>query len=187
MKSYITLLFFLICLVSCFSNNSNESNSNWSIEYYLDEFQEQTDEPYIIGDFKGSFSNSATTNSVLNVQVLIDSTRVRFKFFEYGTHLLKDAGSFKFRYKTQDGATGEIGFLSNDPYGYIGNYNAFLYEYEINTKLRELFINNSIIKFSCNNTEYYSDEYNFEINTKGLNEALKKANIPLKMPPYPGQ
>ena len=97
MKSYITLLLFLFFLVSCSSNkketinDSKELNSIWSISYYLDEFQDPTHEPYVVGEFVGNFSNSATTNDNLNVQVMVDSTTVRFRFFEYGNQLLKDA------------------------------------------------------------------------------------------------
>lgn len=58
----------------------------WSIHYYVDEFGESTNKGYITNTsfISGTFSNSATQDSKLNVRFLIsDSSNISIKLFEY--------------------------------------------------------------------------------------------------------
>lgn len=59
----------------------------WKLKYYVDDFGESTKEALITNDelIKGLFSNTATTNSNLNVKFLIDNeSSISIKLFEYG-------------------------------------------------------------------------------------------------------
>ena len=57
------------------SGGSEAAPGIWSVNYYVDDFQQPTDEWYITANtsFSGTFSNSATTNSKLAVQVAVDA------------------------------------------------------------------------------------------------------------------
>lgn len=69
----------------------------WSVNYYVDDFQQPTDEWYITTaqQFSGTFSNSATTNSNLLVQMAADQfegeTRIAFFLWEYGRNQVKNS------------------------------------------------------------------------------------------------
>lgn len=67
----------------------------WSVNYYVDDFQQPTDEWYITTNstFSGTFSNSATTNSKLEVQVLADAEDIAFFLYEYGRSQVKNPSS----------------------------------------------------------------------------------------------
>jgi len=57
----------------------------WSIYYYKDEFNQPTTKQHIstASYFTGTFSNSATTDSSLSVNVAVDSDGIFFTLFEY--------------------------------------------------------------------------------------------------------
>lgn len=59
----------------------------WVIDYYVDNFQQPTEDKFIAnrtGPFVGTFSNSATQNSLLNVLVVVDADDLSFALYEYG-------------------------------------------------------------------------------------------------------
>lgn len=58
----------------------------WQTSFYVDEFNNPTDEAYVKNTtaFIGTFSNSATTNSELHARILIDADDVAVKLWEYG-------------------------------------------------------------------------------------------------------
>ena len=63
----------------------------WEITYYVDEFGQFTNQAYMKNKeyFVGTFSNSATTNSKLYVDLLIDNDYVAIVLLEYGSHVVK--------------------------------------------------------------------------------------------------
>lgn len=67
----------------------------WYSDHYVDDFNQPiTDQWYIANavDFEGSFSNSATTDSKLSVQVVFDyNNDISFFLYEYGNKLVKNA------------------------------------------------------------------------------------------------
>lgn len=73
------------------ANGSEEEEpvklGRWVIDYYVDNFQQPTEESFIAnrtGPFVGTFSNSATQNSLLHVLVIVDANDVSFALYEYG-------------------------------------------------------------------------------------------------------
>ena len=105
MKKLLTIIFAVVTLLSAIvvlpacTNNSNSSNNNnppqtqetWAIKYYVDNFDQPTDQAYITNTtyFIGTFSNSATTDSKLKVQFIIDESAIGIKLWEYGSQLVK--------------------------------------------------------------------------------------------------
>ena len=67
----------------------------WEVQYYVDDFNQPTDDGFVTNKnyFVGQFSNSATTNSRLYVQVLADGTDVVFFLYEYGSRQVKNSSS----------------------------------------------------------------------------------------------
>lgn len=69
-----------------------DSSTLWSIRNYVDDFGDKTEEKYIGFDkyIVGTFSNSATTDSELYVQFLIDKANgVAIQLLEYGNSFVK--------------------------------------------------------------------------------------------------
>ncbi len=68
--------------------NEVKADSNWEIEYFIDEFKQPTDKGYITnkGYFTGLFSNSATTDSKLAGYFVVEKDRVGLELFEYGNN-----------------------------------------------------------------------------------------------------
>ena len=65
----------------------------WEKRYYVDEFDEPTDEWYIYCSFSGTFSNSATNDSRLSGNILIDSTDISIMLYEYNRNQVKNVYS----------------------------------------------------------------------------------------------
>lgn len=63
-----------------------ESFGGWEIAFYVDEFNNPTNQAYIRTDdiLYGTFSNSATTDSILYARILIDANGIAIKLWEYG-------------------------------------------------------------------------------------------------------
>jgi len=72
-----------------------EKNKKWERGKYVDEFGQVTGEYYVTTKdyIQGEFSNSATNNSNLIVDVLADKENVYFKLYEYGMYQVKNSSS----------------------------------------------------------------------------------------------
>lgn len=62
----------------------------WTKNYYIDDFNEPTDEWYVSYNFNGTFSNSATTDSRLSGYVIIDESDISIMLYEYNNHQVKN-------------------------------------------------------------------------------------------------
>ena len=97
----------------------------WKIEHYVNEFNEQTYREYITTDDKlsGTFSNSATTDSTLKADILVDSTGVSFVLYEYGDRRVKSSISTGYSISVKYGIHKEnvSGELSNDRINIYGD------------------------------------------------------------------
>lgn len=78
----------------------------WSINYYVDEFGEKTKQGYVTNTdlINGTFSNTATQNSALDVRFLIsNSSEISIKLFEYaGNNPVKAYSSESYTVLMQD-------------------------------------------------------------------------------------
>lgn len=75
----------------------------WTVKYYGDNFGNPTKEGYVTTTrpIKGRFSNSATTNSDLDVVLLIDTNRIGIQLWEYGSSLQKATVGYTDTYTIQ--------------------------------------------------------------------------------------
>ena len=84
--------------------------TNWEVDYYVDEFGDKTNDAYVRGEFHGTFSNSATNGSSLTVYVYMDKdkpNRIAFRLLEYDSHKATAISSDKvtLKIKTEIGTT----------------------------------------------------------------------------------
>ena len=109
----IALLTACLAMTACGSSNSSAdpvssspettaetvaAANAWSIEYFVDDFGRATDEPYVIGSFNGTFSNSAATNEKLTGYIYVERYNegdnvvegVSFDLREYGSYQVKN-------------------------------------------------------------------------------------------------
>ena len=90
-------------------NKVTEGTGIWAIKYFVDDFGDPTDEGYIAHDYyiRGTFSNSATNNSNLNVYFLISGPdNIAVQLYEYaGNNPVKAYGTdeYKIMVKSSDG------------------------------------------------------------------------------------
>ena len=81
----------------------------WQQNYYVDEFNNPTNQAYIKNKtyFIGSFSNSATNNSKLYAYLLIDKDDVAIKMWEYGSYLVKGTSTTSYNITILDDNDGK--------------------------------------------------------------------------------
>lgn len=91
--------------------DSGTEGSLWETYYYVDNFNQPTEDGYIGNStcFLGTFSNSATTDSELLVNVVVDEVDVAFFLYEYGRNRVKNSSSsrddlYNITMRTADGA-----------------------------------------------------------------------------------
>lgn len=91
-------------------NTAEEESSLWQTYYYVDDFNQPTEDGYICNStyFLGTFSNSATTDSNLLVNVVVDEVDIAFFLYEYGNHQVKNNSSsyddiYNIKMRTADG------------------------------------------------------------------------------------
>lgn len=78
-----------------YGNDDESAEKTWKLNYYVDDFQQPTDESYLCSKkFSGQFSNSATTNSVVDAEVLVDKENIAIFLYEYGYHQVKNSSSY---------------------------------------------------------------------------------------------
>ena len=117
-----------LCLALSLSGSVHADTGIWITKHYVDEFKQPTDEAYVTTDkIKGTFSNTATTDSLLYAYILIDD-KVSFKLYEYGdnpvTGYLSDGMEYDFTVLAPDGEKTKLkGYLNK------GSDRIVLYDY----------------------------------------------------------
>lgn len=178
MKKHIATFFLLLLSSSIYCQ--------WSHEYFVDDFGDKTTSDYIQQIIKtGSFSNSATPNGSLLVNVFLsynyneEVADVRFKLLEYGNHPVgKTVGDAKYTL-----------YLKN-PIGYVSKFKLDAMESSffvdrLDTLSKSEIINclkSSTTDLKCMidvKSEYSHQQYNFSIDPMGFSKAftLLKPNL----------
>ena len=145
-------------------------NGLWELHYFVDEFKEKTKNGYLSQKCQGQFSNSATEDSKLNVQVIYSKNSLQFFFYEYGNSLLK---SFK-------GARGEqyqVKIKEVDKEGIIYNEWAYFITdrmYIDDSVVVQSFQEGKKLKFLVRNpSKYSSSTYLFNVDASNLDKAMQ--------------
>lgn len=164
-------------------DNSN-SGKMWEIAYYVDSFKDYTDENYLRlkDSLYGTFSNSATSNSKLKVNFLIDSRDdVSFMLYEYGYSQVKESKtSYSVSIKTD---SGETEFLNGNMYS-----DRVTLDKEGSNRIFDLFSAGGTVKFYVREiSDYSSSTYNFSITNDGEEFRRLAANLTTPKEEDPGR
>jgi len=98
--------------------NANNLGS-WKLGYYVDDFNERTKKGFITyGDLYGLFSNSATTDSKLRANIMIDSyTKAAIMLYEYnGKNPVKSYGKDSYHIYIKDGEGKKYSLRADNQY-----------------------------------------------------------------------
>lgn len=153
--------------------------SNWIVESYNDQFGNKTGEKvlqYLLYD--GRFSNSATTNSRLAVSVLVDKEHVQIRLAEYGSQIVKNAGSKAINYTIEVQCdNGQVVKLK----GFIGSGKDSVYLWpddldgtDYGLKFINLLKSNDNLSIYMYPSDRKIQNYNFKIETYGFKDAYNK-------------
>lgn len=147
----------------------------WFVSFYVDEFGEPTKQGYI-GSSKifGVFSNSATENSDLAVDLLISSSsNISIQLFEYaGRNPVKDGVEHGYKIRVKQDTIPPVQF-------YATNYSDRLTLNKNDSKrLNDMLLKGGNFKFSIvEDSDYSNSKYSFEIpDASGYKNALKQLN-----------
>lgn len=142
----------------------------WTKDFYVDDFNEPTDEWFISSSFTGTFSNSATNNSNLSGYILIDQTYVSFILYEYNRNQVKNIYSHEEEYTivTRDVNGNEQQFT-----GYIYSEGDRVIVSDAQTSaMKELLKNGEKIKFYIYETDNSVTNYLFQTESTNLSSLL---------------
>lgn len=143
----------------------------WRISYYVDDFGEPTKEGYITNTstLRGTFSNTATQNSDLDVRFLIsNSSDISIKLFEYaGNNPVKAYSSESYKVLVQDSdgkrynltATNYSDRLSFDKTSSRTVHNILLKGGTVKFKIIEIDTPTTEYEFTIQKADYYDNTY----------------------------
>lgn len=152
----------------------------WQNSFFVDKFGEATNEPYITTDYiGGTFSNTATENSKLNVNFLIPArAKIALQLFEYaGKNPVKNYGGSAANYSVL------VKDKNNKRYELIAqNWSERLYFIEKDSlKLHDILMKGGNISFRITEDKRRSNQYSFTIkNADWYNHAYTKLKAAYK-------
>ena len=142
----------------------------WSKNFYVDDFDEPTDEWYVSRSFLGTFSNSATTDSRLSGNMLIDEENVCIFLYEYYTHQVKNSYSrskdYVINVRLEDGTTKKFSgciYSEGDRICVDGSEA---------TSLKNLLVTGGKMKFYVYEKDNSVTNYLFEISSDNLKDLI---------------
>lgn len=145
----------------------------WETNYYVDSFRELTDKQYISGVAVGTFSNSATNDSLLTVTIAVDDDKISFFIYEYGTLQVKSTNSIDYDIEVRYG--GDTYSITNSSFS-SDRLNVYRSAYGKNAKIiLDGFCSGETVKFHITESKNKITEYNFSIessNFKNLFDAM---------------
>lgn len=177
MKKIICFVMSVAMLLTASCAGAIESIT-WEKYYYVDEFNDPTEEWYLTTFGAGTFSNSVTMNSDLSCRIMVDVNSISFQLFEYGDLIVRNDSLFDeddvvytIKVKDQNGKVNEIeGFMPH------GGDRIFIYE-KNRPQLARIFQENSVVKFSITPTNKSIPKYVFTINAYGFLDLYLDATV----------
>ena len=178
------------------------SSGSWDKYYFVDDFNDPTDEWYIgmKSNVVGTFSNSATTDSKLEAYILYGQTddfpnipfdgvkpgREYFNIFlyEYGSHQVKNSSTYYIddyvmKIKTESGEVYEVNCIlptSQDRiwvYDHVLSFDTFTNGKNA-TKLKNILMQGGKLKIVLVNDERPVQEYAFEFDASNFKDQISK-------------
>lgn len=134
----------------------------WTVQYYVDDFGEPTKEGYIRNTnlISGTFSNTATQNSALNVKFLITNANdINMMLYEYaGNNPVKAYSSESYQVLIQDKDGNRLKLRAT-------NYSDRLnFDKTTSKKVHNILMKGGSIKFKIYESDTPTTEYDFTIN-----------------------
>lgn len=161
-----------------------EEESDWEIDYYVDDFGDPTDTAFVRGIFSGTFSNTATSASDLTVVVFYDPANDIFSFrlLEYdrvrATYSASEEDEIVFKIKTGDTISeGTLKGVAPNEDLYLGGGD------DTDTMLRRILLSmliKNILKTGLDVRciiEIGSAKYNFKMTGTGFDDRLTELGI----------
>ena len=183
MRNYIfmTLLISTALVASTSYGKSHLAKyKDWKLNSFTDEFGDRSPQRFITSDFRGTFSNSATTGSrLLGLVQISQAEGIRLCLIEYGSHVVKGWRSRGSIYVVSVKAGGrKYSFLGILNYGSSkiklikpsGSRN-FSYPSYFTSLLRK---HSKLKVFAVSEG---SSSYRFDINAMGFTKAFKRLGI----------
>lgn len=141
----------------------------WELKHFSDSFGEETGDKYLVLTGNGVFSNSATSNSELNVVFFIDDDTFSFRLFEYGSSPVKDDDApYYTRIKDSKGAISDFRLYNAGQSGQIGTASK-----EDLAKIMDILKKGGEITVIMNYNSYGQSDYRFKLNVDGFENAFK--------------
>lgn len=141
----------------------NLSNTGiWSVQYYVDEFGEPTKEGYIQNTelIRGTFSNTATQNSALDIKFLITSINdINIMLYEYAhNNPVKAYSAENYQVLIQDKDGNRVKLIAT-------NYSDRLnFDKTASKKFHSILMKGGSIKFKIYQIDTPTTEYDFTVN-----------------------
>lgn len=151
-------------------DTTKENNSLFDIFYFVDDFGDPTDVGYISQKafLKGIFSNSATTNSTINWELILAKDEAAIVIYKYGSTRLTGSYGFPDAYDVLiKGSDGKVYQL------YCKNYtDRISVEPNVLKSFTDIFLAGGDVKIAItDNSEYSYTSYSLgTINCDGINE-----------------
>jgi hypothetical protein len=134
----------------------------WVIRYYVDEFGEPTKKGYITNNYtiKGTFSNTATEGSDLNVELLINSsTNVSIQLYEYaGNNPVKAYASDSYSVYIQDRNGNRLSLTA------VNYSDRLRFDESSSLEVHKALMKGGTIKFRIKEVETPTTQYQFTID-----------------------
>ncbi len=154
----------------------------WKYNFFVDNFGDKTNKGYVMLETLGTFSNTATKNSALKVQMFLPDGSTEspwFRLYEYAgnnpvTGIYTDSYMNRLWCQARDINKNEYSFgLSQDKgqdHFYFDKYGAK----DIKKILAKSILDESEIRFYCAVQQRTSTYYAFKLNTKYFSNAYRK-------------
>lgn len=159
------------------TGTTEEKSALWETYYYVDDFNQPTNDYYVGNStyFLGTFSNSATTDSSLLVDIIVDTEDVTIFLYEYGSHQVKNNSSYyddtyNIKMRTANGTT-----YSFTGTMYCGDDRIFVEESYISKVISALCqTGNANISFYIEDAERTTTNYLFTAVSSNFAEEYRK-------------
>lgn len=152
-----------------------ELDEEWILKYYVDEFNQPTNEWYVTSKylFTGVFSNSATTNSLLYANIMVDADGTSIVLYEYGKNQVKDYSETTYNILVRDSYGTDYKF-----YGvmYSGGDRIYIetgyHDYSQPNKFIEL-LKNGDLQIVIYDKKYAMSKYSFTVESSNFSELIQ--------------
>jgi hypothetical protein len=143
----------------------------WELKNYSDDFGEPTENKYLVLMGEGVFSNSATSNSRLQVVFFIDGDNFSFRLFEYGSSPVKDDDhAYVTRIKDSEGVVHDFRLWNSGQSGQIGSMILSQSDYN---EIVEILKKGGEIIVTMKYSSYSDSDYRFKLDVDGFDNAIK--------------